>query len=288
MQEKKYCYVTLTSNNYFHGTVNLFNTLRKHNKCEFLCLYFELEQHVINYIKLFGINLKQIENIENNHNGVLAKKGVFNKLYVFNLCNYEKIIFLDSDLLIFGNIDHLFDTNIDKYTIVASFDGEISNNVFKNKCMKGYFFNSGLFMCVPNSEIFNLMIKNIDNIFSYDGGDQGFINYFFCKHGKINLIGCEYNLWKRHEIVKQIKNLNDIDDLCINNNKIISIHFTGTVKPWMHNNIDNYGEKNFEIINDIWFDLYYEYVKKYILLPDFQSDYKKKIYLLEKISKNYI
>ncbi|KAJ6681538.1 UDP-GLUCURONATE:XYLAN ALPHA-GLUCURONOSYLTRANSFERASE 3-RELATED [Salix koriyanagi] len=76
--------------------------------------------------------------------------------------DYDKIIFIDADMLILRNIDFLFEMP------------EISatgNNAT--------LFNSGVMVVEPSNCTFQLLMDHINEIESYNGGDQGYLNEIF-------------------------------------------------------------------------------------------------------------
>ncbi|XP_047326528.1 UDP-glucuronate:xylan alpha-glucuronosyltransferase 1 [Impatiens glandulifera] len=110
-----------------------------------------------------GWKVRTIERIRNPK----AEKDAYNewnysKFRLWQLTDYDKIIFIDADLLILRNIDFLFSMP------------EISatgNN--------GTLFNSGVMVIEPSNCTFRLLMDHINEIESYNGGDQGYLNEVF-------------------------------------------------------------------------------------------------------------
>lgn len=110
-----------------------------------------------------GWKLHTIERIRNPK----AEKDAYNewnysKFRLWQLTDYDKIIFIDADLLILRNIDFLFQMP------------EISatgNNAT--------LFNSGVMVVEPSNCTFQLLMDHINEIESYNGGDQGYLNEIF-------------------------------------------------------------------------------------------------------------
>ncbi|KZV43109.1 UDP-glucuronate:xylan alpha-glucuronosyltransferase 3-like [Dorcoceras hygrometricum] len=110
-----------------------------------------------------GWKLYTIERIRNPK----AEKDAYNewnysKFRLWQLTDYDKIIFIDADLLILRNIDFLFEMP------------EISatgNNAT--------LFNSGVMVIEPSNCTFQLLMDHINEIESYNGGDQGYLNEIF-------------------------------------------------------------------------------------------------------------
>ncbi|KDP43041.1 hypothetical protein JCGZ_25227 [Jatropha curcas] len=86
----------------------------------------------------------------------------YSKFRLWQLTDYDKIIFIDADLLILRNIDFLFEMP----EITA-----IGNNAT--------LFNSGVMVVEPSNCTFQLLMDHINEIESYNGGDQGYLNEIF-------------------------------------------------------------------------------------------------------------
>lgn len=110
-----------------------------------------------------GWKIRTIQRIRNPK----AEKDAYNewnysKFRLWQLTDYDKIIFIDADLLVLRNIDFLFGMP------------EISatgNN--------GSLFNSGVMVVEPSNCTFQLLMDHINEIESYNGGDQGYLNEIF-------------------------------------------------------------------------------------------------------------
>ncbi|KAL0556199.1 hypothetical protein IC582_004709 [Cucumis melo] len=86
----------------------------------------------------------------------------YSKFRLWQLTDYDKIIFIDADMLIFRNIDFLFEMP----EITAT-----GNNAT--------LFNSGVMVIEPSNCTFQLLMDHINEIESYNGGDQGYLNEIF-------------------------------------------------------------------------------------------------------------
>ncbi|KAM7513785.1 hypothetical protein LguiA_003368 [Lonicera macranthoides] len=114
-------------------------------------------------LELAGWKLRTIQRIRNPK----AEKDAYNewnysKFRLWQLTDYDKIIFIDADLLILRNIDLLF--NMPQISATG-------NN--------GTLFNSGVMVIEPSNCTFNLLMDHINEIESYNGGDQGYLNEIF-------------------------------------------------------------------------------------------------------------
>ncbi|KAI3793234.1 hypothetical protein L1987_35850 [Smallanthus sonchifolius] len=108
----------------------------------------------------------RVENLNNPYMSDTSRdrfKLTLNKLYVWSLVDYERVIMLDADNLFLQNTDELFQC------------GEFCA-VFINPCI----FHTGLFVLQPSLKVFNNMLHDIDSRRDNpDGADQGFIGGYF-------------------------------------------------------------------------------------------------------------
>lgn len=135
-----------------------------------------------------------------------AKRGAYNrwnysKLRIWQLTEYDKIIFIDSDLVLLKNLDHLF--------VYPQLSAAPNHKVL---------FNSGLMVIEPSQCMFQQMMNKTDKVRSYNGGDQGFLNEIFTWWHRLPT---KVNLLKGFQ--------NDEDE---NHEVPYAIHYLG-LKPWM-------------------------------------------------------
>ncbi|XP_020215869.1 UDP-glucuronate:xylan alpha-glucuronosyltransferase 1 [Cajanus cajan] len=110
-----------------------------------------------------GWKIRTIQRIRNPK----AEKNAYNewnysKFRLWQLTDYDKIIFIDADLLILRNIDFLF--GMPEITATG-------NNAT--------LFNSGVMVVEPSNCTFRLLMDHINEFESYNGGDQGYLNEIF-------------------------------------------------------------------------------------------------------------
>ncbi|MBR6949988.1 MAG: hypothetical protein IKH54_07385 [Bacilli bacterium] len=221
---KKYAYVcVLSTDNYLDGALILNENLRELNsKYELLCVVNDrLSEESIKTLHRFGIKTKNTRAIKTNM-GIGRWNYTFDKLNIFSLVEYDKIVFLDLDLLILKNIDHLFDWD----SIAAGLDMPWHDDEF----------NSGVMVIEPNMDLYNDMIEKLYATKYNYTGDQDFLNDYFGKNFialplKYNLMRTLYldsellykNCTKRG-VYKYIKN--EPKDAVI-------IHYIRSLKPFM-------------------------------------------------------
>lgn len=110
-----YAYVTILSDDsYISGVVGLFRTLKKHCKYSLLVLVSpNISQETILCLEKKNISYWIVQDIELDCCFDDSKfnywKKTFFKFRIFELTEFDKIVYLDSDMLILDNIDELFE-----------------------------------------------------------------------------------------------------------------------------------------------------------------------------------
>ena len=87
---------------------------------------------------------------------------VYSKLHIFNLVEYERVVYLDADTLAMENIDSLCTANA---TVSA--------------VQRGVFFNAGVLVVTPDAILHEELVRHHASTPSYTGGDQGYLNTVF-------------------------------------------------------------------------------------------------------------
>ena len=233
---EKYAYVTtLTSKNYVPGVLALKKSLKrtktkyklyvlipKNNAATLLPLLEKILDTFCLCIVLDDINQNNIS----NHYWDLT----FFKLQAASLIQFDKVVLLDSDMLINKNIDHLF--MCESFSAVVA--GKSSHNEYVD-------LNSGLLVLEPNLCMFEELInlcqnvikaRNSKNLFA---GDQDvFIAYKTNWRSETQLhlsekYNCFFNDIYRVSSALSCKPL-----------ELSVIHFIGSEKPWMNKRSKRY------------------------------------------------
>lgn len=198
--KNNYAYITLVTNDlYVPGVIALGNSLNKVNtKYKIICLYKNISKKSIKEIKSKNYELLSIESLNKKDIKLNIKldeyeynierfRDAFNKLYIWSLTKYDKLIYLDCDMLVYKNIDHLFN----KKSISAVQGRPL--------------FNSGLIVLKPNMKIFNDLnnfintpdkwIKNKRDLLGKSINDQALLGNYFKDY---NQLPREYNVTKSY------------------------------------------------------------------------------------------
>ncbi|XP_020087734.1 UDP-glucuronate:xylan alpha-glucuronosyltransferase 1-like isoform X2 [Ananas comosus] len=86
----------------------------------------------------------------------------YSKFRLWQLTDYDKVVFVDADLLVLRSVDFLF---------AAPEISATGNNAS--------LFNSGVMVIEPSNCTFGLLMEHVHEITSYNGGDQGYLNEIF-------------------------------------------------------------------------------------------------------------
>ena len=191
-----------------------------------LCMVSDkVSEKIINMLKENDITIHRITSVvipdklrdTNIINGYAHWNQTFEKLSMFDLCDHEKIVFLDADMIVMNNIDELFDRP--HMSAVAA-----------GKFKRGWDdLNSGLIVIHPEANTSRGILNKLMDIadFQVPLGDQDLIKMY-------------YGDWKSDKNLHLPETYNCLYgylDFYINArhiewNKVNVIHFIGKVKPW--------------------------------------------------------
>lgn len=203
------------------------------------------------------VSFEDLEEFEGNT--IEFYKKALAKFVVFGLAQYDKLLFLDSDMLVLGDISELFEIEED---FAACIDMGTPEE-----------FNTGL-MFIKNKWLDR---KNVDKLFDYSKdnfsyrGDQEHINKLI--NGNLKILPSQYNTLK-----DQHRNVGS----WLANVKIL--HYISK-KPWTPYHPTHHKAGNLECleIDKLWF----KYFNELELLKMEYSFLKNRIELIKHISKKY-
>lgn len=234
----------LSTDNYLEGVLVLNENLKRINsKYPLLCIINEnISEMTKDTLVYFGIEFKEIKNIEysDSSNSILYGnygynksylKNTFDKLNIFSLVEYEKLVYLDSDLLILENIDNLFD-----YPHLSC-PKDLPFNITK--------YNSGVMVLEPNMNDFLELKKASIKADSEERkiSDQDIINEYFLD--KITPLDYGYNMVREiaplftpyfDGISMSVDGRNVVNYFLGNERESKIIHYIGKIKPFMLTN----------------------------------------------------
>lgn len=229
---------------YVDGVRVLTESLRRTgSKYDMYCLCVGVDNKSIKTLKEFGVKVIKREPYpfpEHFTSGKDEKlqywNGALNKLQIFSLYNeFEKFVYLDSDMMAFKNIDHLFQ----KQDMTASEDAYAVTGIEGHKN-----FNAGLMVVEPDKKKWETLEKFFNTQFSPrklkkafpDGGsvhDQLILNLFFKNWKEISSAHLlfTYNFFSLFA---------DDYKWSISYEDIFVAHYTTRNKPFMKHVYENY------------------------------------------------
>lgn len=161
--------------------------------------------------------LQKEENLSQNWN------ETFFKLHIANLTQFKKIIYLDADMLILKNIDHLFEYP----SLSATVSGKAVHPEWKE-------FNSGIMVLEPNNIIFENLLRCIDSAIErkqkmkFGYGDQDVFNEYYS----------DWKTMKNHHFSEKYNALTCFLDVLMKKEgwhsfkEIYILHYIGEKKIW--------------------------------------------------------
>lgn len=242
---KKTYLTVLSTNNYLLGVLTLYKSLKATGTSyPFAVLVSsEITDNVKNILLANGIKVieskekkkislpEEIEN-KNKKNKFSHWNNTLDKLKIFDLVEFDKIVFLDSDMLVLKNIDELFEKPHMSATVAGkSYPG---NNWTK--------LNSGVMVIEPVKNLTSKILEKLPEAIKSREliGDQDLIQEYYnnWENSKELELDEKYNIFITY-VDYYVKKLNY--------NDIKIIHYIGSDKPWLLNKLQ-YLKKYFKKI----------------------------------------
>jgi hypothetical protein len=261
---------------YIDGVLTVaYSIFRTGSKHDVVCMTTpDVSQDAKNRMKHIGIKVVDVPYIKTK--GYLDERPNMKKRYpkielfstkwnCLNFTQYKKIFFLDADMLVQKNIDHIFnlpapatrlalaiELNEVIYSAPYYKDGQVISKELGENIMykKGGAIDGGCMLLEPNKDMYQKFLKFSENTdvrkFNARPGDDELYIYAFYHNNNINFhyLGPTWSciFWK-------------MEKLCSIENSYI-LNFIGTIKPWL---------KDLSMYDDLkpWYKIYEELKKKY-------------------------
>ncbi|KAK9689195.1 hypothetical protein RND81_09G042500 [Saponaria officinalis] len=162
MRREAYVTVLHSSETYVCGAIALARSILLTNTTKDLILLADhtISDHSIKGLQSAGWKTKRIRRIRSpKANPDAYNKWNYSKLRVWQLTEYDKVMFIDSDFIVLQNIDHFFD--------YPQFSAGPNDK---------WLFNSGIMVLEPSECFFKTLMSKRHTLKSYNGGDQGYLN----------------------------------------------------------------------------------------------------------------
>ncbi|KAJ4796594.1 Hexosyltransferase [Rhynchospora pubera] len=214
-QREAYVTVLHSSDTYVCGAITLAHSIRKVGSTRDLVLLHDefINPTQLRFLGNAGWSLRQIERIHNPHpRSDRLYEYSYSKFHIFQLTEYDKIVFLDADIMVLRNLDMLF--NFPSISARGDHDE---------------LFNAGIMVVEPSNCTFKTFMLNINSVKSYDGGDQGFLNEMFVWWHRLPRRTNFFKMIWANTTKEKLK----FDSMFVADPpQLYAIHYFG-LKPWM-------------------------------------------------------
>lgn len=215
VRREAYATVLHSSESYVCGAIALAQSLLRTGTKRDLILLIDASISEVKRAALAaaGWQIRLIRRIRNPR----AEKHTYNeynysKFRLWQLTDYDKVIFIDSDIVVLRNLDLLF-----HFPQISATGNDNS------------IFNSGIMVIEPSSCTFKILMNSRKDIVSYNGGDQGFLNEIFVWwHRLPRRVNFLKNFWSNTTAERSVKEQLFGSDPP----KLYAIHYLGW-KPWL-------------------------------------------------------
>ncbi|OIW14721.1 hypothetical protein TanjilG_05342 [Lupinus angustifolius] len=267
-------YVTFLAGNgdYVKGVVGLAKGLRKVNTAYPLVVAVlpDVPREHRQILESHGCIVREIQPVyppENQTQYAMAYYVInYSKLRIWEFVEYKKMIYLDGDIQVYENIDHLFDMQDGYfYAVMDCFCEKTWNHTLQYKigyCQQcpnkvqwpielgqkpSLYFNAGMFVFEPCINTYHDLLRTLQVIPPTPFAEQDFLNMYFKDIYKAIPLG--YNLvlamlWRHPENV-------DLD-------KVKVVHYCAAgSKPWRYTGKEeNMQREDIKMLVKKWWDIY--------------------------------
>ncbi|MBS1524421.1 MAG: hypothetical protein JST19_02165 [Bacteroidetes bacterium] len=165
----------LGTDSFLPGVLALHNSVKTYNQAHgFAVLVSDsVSEDSIDLLLRNRITTRIIKEIDNPCDLGADERGfkyMYTKLRLFEWDEFDKMVYIDADMIVCGNIEALFEAPHMSADAAGGFIQ--SNSNWKD-------LNAGLMVIEPNKALFDEMKASITQLPSKDGSDQGFLHSFF-------------------------------------------------------------------------------------------------------------
>ncbi len=189
------------------------------------------------------------------------------RLFIPNLIDAERVLYLDSDLVVTGSVQELFEIDFEDNYILAVSDrnGLLKNSIHESIEVLGMlqdakYFNAGVMVINMEkwcaNKIAEKVIEFVENNPQIKFADQDGLNAII--NGQWKELEDKYNIQHNLAILSEkaeISNnlINEIKNKCI-------IHFTYIYKPWSIRCVNPFSEEYYKYLKTTPYTYYHKYI----------------------------
>ncbi len=242
--------------------------------------YFRpLEEKFKCKIELYLIDISDIKNLNYRH----IDTSTFYRLKMDKYVRHDidRVLYLDTDIIINSSISELLDMKFDDNELVAAVECKISTkHLSKIGFSNSKYFNAGMIYfnykkCIEQ-DIFKKSLKLIlDNDEKFNFMDQDVLNIVL--KNKVKYISPKWNYGSYFAISELLGSKVLEEEPAI-------IHYTGTAKPWNYMNINKYSYLYFNFYKEIFskkLEIYdksiLKIIKRKVILSIYGNKFSSKI-----------
>lgn len=231
---KNYSYISLLTNDFYtYGVALLVESMKRVNTQYPLHVLItnNVSEAAREMVRQLGVTFEIVDTISvtdeiNEYNKTINAplaatwKDCWTKYRIFDLTQFDKIVFLDADIMVLKNLDHLFDLP----HMTSALDGEYFG------LWKGWpHFNTGVLVIEPNHELFEDILNFCrsyprDKFPNYVLADQEMLNLYYKDWPEQK----ELHLNKYYDVFAPYVLDNQVEEL---DKECYFIHYVGR-KPW--------------------------------------------------------
>ncbi len=260
----KKAFVTyLGSADFLPGILVLNESIQKHHDIPLIVLVqHDIPHQTIVFLKNNLFDIQIVEEIKNPDFSETNERGfncAYNKLWIFNMTGYDKLVYIDADMLVCENIETLFDKPYFSAVVAGALMPENKEWVQ---------LNSGLMVIKPGIDLFNNMISMVGKLPSACRSDQGFLHSYYPDWP----VHKELHLHHRYNVpapcIETYCALHDFSfsyvDKSLHTKNISVIHYWGPYKPWDYDEetLAGMGESVYKTSIRLWWDYFEDATEK--------------------------
>ena len=181
LSRKAFFSALYTDNNFLEGALLLGHTLKKyhpHHQMYMMHLEKALSNRTLCSLRQVGWIPRAVQNIAPPLQGTWSHFiNQFTKLSLWNMTDFDAIVYLDVDTLVLGDISHLHELVADPSRTRFEFAAVADN--WHGKF--AYHFNAGVLVLHPSTAVFNELLRTMTVPGNYHPtmAEQAFLNAFF-------------------------------------------------------------------------------------------------------------
>jgi len=261
---KKSFVTYLGSDNFLPGILALDYSLKKFNPgAELLVLAVEdISPDIISLLEKNSFHIRKIQEIKNPYQPEWEERGLrcmFSKLKIFDLTEFDKVVYIDADMLVCENIVPLFDAPHMSAVIAGAVIPENSNWTK---------LNAGMLVVKPDRNLFDDMLSKIGTLESEAKEDQSFLHSYYPEWPGDTTLHLDQKFNIAAPYLDQYAQLPgyrfSFQNECPNIENISIIHYWGANKPWNYTEekIEGMLDTKYGQALDLWWNYFYKAAEK--------------------------